>query len=308
MSFKRSYMTGFLVASLFSSSSTAQEPPARPYVPEIQASVLDEVKMLVPLASRYSQFDFTNAEQVDAAFNAQQRLRAIGDMVEWSLLRLYETSEDENFRRDVLLKHMRSTYQSEQMAYGLWLTRNTVRRALSGTGLVRLHETGDAADYISFWGQAEDLPLLEQLANDTSFGEAGARRFASPLDRLKMRVTQKLPPGETDKVSRPRKPFHDLGIAATSVEPLKRMVTRLNKTDSERKNAPLRSMPPSQSDSPEKSPVAANAPALKPPASEAHNLNHPPNEEPTSSTPWGIIVVLIVAVAGLLGLLFKRRS
>ncbi|MCB1212627.1 MAG: hypothetical protein KDK97_25100, partial [Verrucomicrobiales bacterium] len=33
-----------------------------------------------------------------------------------------------------------------------------------------------------------------------------------------------------------------------------------------------------------------------------------PSEEPTSSTPWSIIVVLIVAAIGLLWLLLKRRS
>lgn len=33
-----------------------------------------------------------------------------------------------------------------------------------------------------------------------------------------------------------------------------------------------------------------------------------PSEEPTSSTPWSIIVVLIVAACGLLWLLLKRRS
>ena len=34
----------------------------------------------------------------------------------------------------------------------------------------------------------------------------------------------------------------------------------------------------------------------------------PPSPEPSSSTPWSIIVVLIVAACGLLWLLFKRRS
>jgi hypothetical protein len=33
-----------------------------------------------------------------------------------------------------------------------------------------------------------------------------------------------------------------------------------------------------------------------------------PSEEPTSSTPWSIIVVLIVAATGLLWLLVKKRK
>lgn len=40
---------------------------------------------------------------------------------------------------------------------------------------------------------------------------------------------------------------------------------------------------------------------------EAKLLPTQPNEEPPSSTPWSIIVVLIVAACGLLWLLFKRR-
>jgi hypothetical protein len=33
-----------------------------------------------------------------------------------------------------------------------------------------------------------------------------------------------------------------------------------------------------------------------------------PTEEPTSSTPWSIIILLIVAVTGLLWLLVKKRK
>jgi hypothetical protein len=44
----------------------------------------------------------------------------------------------------------------------------------------------------------------------------------------------------------------------------------------------------------------SNAPEAKPTAT--------PSEEPASSTPWSIIVVLIVAASGLLWLLLKRRS
>ena len=43
-------------------------------------------------------------------------------------------------------------------------------------------------------------------------------------------------------------------------------------------------------------------------ASEAKPPSMTPSEEPTSSTPWRIIVVLIVAACGLLWLLFKRHS
>lgn len=48
------------------------------------------------------------------------------------------------------------------------------------------------------------------------------------------------------------------------------------------------------------SPAPKKAPEVKPAP--------PPNEEPTSSTPWSIIVVLSVAAIGLLWVLFKRRS
>lgn len=52
-------------------------------------------------------------------------------------------------------------------------------------------------------------------------------------------------------------------------------------------------------------------PSVQPPApkkaSEAKPTT-PPSEAPTSSTPWSIIVVLIVAASGLLWLLLKRRS
>lgn len=44
------------------------------------------------------------------------------------------------------------------------------------------------------------------------------------------------------------------------------------------------------------------------PQSKAPSPTASPSEEPTSSTPWSIIVVLIVAAGGLLWLLLKRRS
>lgn len=43
-------------------------------------------------------------------------------------------------------------------------------------------------------------------------------------------------------------------------------------------------------------------------ASEAKPSVTPPSEEPASSTPWSIIVVLIVAACGLLWLLLKQRK
>jgi len=43
-------------------------------------------------------------------------------------------------------------------------------------------------------------------------------------------------------------------------------------------------------------------------APETNPTEPTPGEEPTSSTPWSIIVVLIVAALGLLWLLLKRRS
>lgn len=53
--------------------------------------------------------------------------------------------------------------------------------------------------------------------------------------------------------------------------------------------------------------VKQTAPAPKK-APEAKPTISTPSEEPTSSTPWSIIVVLIVAGCGLLWLLLKRRS
>lgn len=53
-------------------------------------------------------------------------------------------------------------------------------------------------------------------------------------------------------------------------------------------------------------------PSVQPPApkkaSDAKPTASTPSEEPTSSTPWSIMVVLSVAALGLLWLLFKRRS
>ncbi len=47
-------------------------------------------------------------------------------------------------------------------------------------------------------------------------------------------------------------------------------------------------------------------PKQKPPAAKA--ISTTPREEPASSTPWSIIVILIAAACGLLWLLLKRRS
>lgn len=59
-------------------------------------------------------------------------------------------------------------------------------------------------------------------------------------------------------------------------------------------------------------PLSPNPSVLQAPepkkAPEAKPTTSAPNDEPASSTPWSIIVVLIVAAGGLLWLLFKRRS
>lgn len=49
-------------------------------------------------------------------------------------------------------------------------------------------------------------------------------------------------------------------------------------------------------------------PSAKDKAPEVGTAVATPNEEPASSTPWSIVVVLIVAACGLLWLLLKRRS
>jgi hypothetical protein len=62
-----------------------------------------------------------------------------------------------------------------------------------------------------------------------------------------------------------------------------------------------------ETNAPTAPPVAPNR--QEPNAPEAKPTTPPtPNEEPTTSTPWSIIVVLIVAACGLLWLLLKRRS
>ena len=55
------------------------------------------------------------------------------------------------------------------------------------------------------------------------------------------------------------------------------------------------------------SPVPTQQPPI-PKEPEAKSTTSSPGEEPASSTPWSIIVVLIVAALGLLWLLLKRRS
>jgi hypothetical protein len=57
-------------------------------------------------------------------------------------------------------------------------------------------------------------------------------------------------------------------------------------------------------------PPAATPAVIQPPAPKQPKLKPTatPSEEPTSSSPWSIIIVLIVAALGLLWLLFKRRS
>lgn len=69
---------------------------------------------------------------------------------------------------------------------------------------------------------------------------------------------------------------------------------------------------------PESESTTPQTPTAKPPsvvqptapkkALEAKPMTSTPSEEPISSTPWSIIVVLIVVACGLLWLLLKRRS
>lgn len=55
--------------------------------------------------------------------------------------------------------------------------------------------------------------------------------------------------------------------------------------------------------------VSSAAPSITPaPKAPEEKRTPTPTEEPTASTPWSIIVVLIVAASGLLWLLLKRRS
>lgn len=54
-------------------------------------------------------------------------------------------------------------------------------------------------------------------------------------------------------------------------------------------------------------PPAAN-PASSPPSGSKRAPKPAPSEDPTSSTPWSVIVVLIVAATGLLWLLVKKRK
>jgi hypothetical protein len=56
------------------------------------------------------------------------------------------------------------------------------------------------------------------------------------------------------------------------------------------------------------SPVSLPSPKTGSQDTPANPKSATPSEEPTSSTPWSIIVVLIVAVLGLLWLVLKRRS
>lgn len=55
-------------------------------------------------------------------------------------------------------------------------------------------------------------------------------------------------------------------------------------------------------------PVTQGTQPSRPPATTSTSPSPTPREEPASSTPWSIIVVLIVAAIGLLWLLLKRRS
>jgi hypothetical protein len=67
---------------------------------------------------------------------------------------------------------------------------------------------------------------------------------------------------------------------------------------------------PQSEQPPDKSPMTSSLPIVQPSAPKKALEAKPStaSDEPTSSTPWSIIVVLIVAALGLLWLLLKRRS
>lgn len=69
---------------------------------------------------------------------------------------------------------------------------------------------------------------------------------------------------------------------------------------------------PSQTTSAQSSAIPPTVPTVQPKAPtkalEAKSKSSTPSEEPTSSAPWSIIVVLIVAATGLLWLLVKKRN
>jgi hypothetical protein len=69
---------------------------------------------------------------------------------------------------------------------------------------------------------------------------------------------------------------------------------------------------PSQTTSAQSSAIPPTVPTVQPTAPtkalEAKSKSSTPSEEPTTSAPWSIIVVLIVAATGLLWLLVKKRN
>lgn len=293
---------GFLVSGSVVQGQLSLESPIIPQ------NIMDEVQALLPLATKYSQFDFKRPEDVDATFKAQQRLRSLGETVEWALLRLYEKSNDQRLKREVLFRHMRSKHGAGQTEYGLALTRKTIRQALTGDGNVSVSDAADAADYISFWGSEIDIELLTQIANTQTILERDtSKRFDSPLSRLTMRVSLGLPPGETDKITFPRKSFHQLGLDASSVESLKRIVAHVSAAQAEsKKETTTQEFISTASDKSTANTYQLTKKSSAPVITDAKPSA--PSGEPTSSTPWSIIVVLIVAAGGLLWLRLKRRS
>lgn len=76
--------------------------------------------------------------------------------------------------------------------------------------------------------------------------------------------------------------------------------------------AALQKSDPQSEQPPSKSPTTNSLPIVQPPAPkkspEAKPTVPAPSKEPTSSTPWSVIVVLIIAATGLLWLLVKNRK
>jgi hypothetical protein len=97
---------------------------------------------------------------------------------------------------------------------------------------------------------------------------------------------------------------HPVKEVAFVIEPdVKRMIKRLNGT---LKPSEWTGRPPDGYDWPPPTMVAKSSPATKAPEADPQTLQ--PSEEPPLSTPWTIIIVLIVAATGLLWLLVKNRK
>lgn len=129
--------------------------------------------------------------------------------------------------------------------------------------------------------------------------------FEVTASGITRRESRKIEPNGTDKVE-----FDELFAARLKGEgpkvELKR--TALPKQQSTSTPSGVVNAPP---DTREPTSTPKAPPVVQPPtpkAPEAKPTQPTLSEEPTSSTPWSIIVVLIVAALGLLWLLLKRRS